>query len=205
MKVILQKDVPNLGDAGEIKQVAAGYARNYLIPKNLVILAQSGSTKALEHQNKLIALKSERRTQDMQAVADKLKTVGKLNIEARVGGNGKMFGSVTAITIAQALVDKGFAIDKRKIDLADKIKTTGSFTVKVRLAEKIEVSVDIEVVSIEVVEEEHIDEFAEEAKANEAALKRQKEREESREKEDSQSDKKAEPAATEEAEEAEEA
>ncbi|MCB1174202.1 MAG: 50S ribosomal protein L9 [Leptospiraceae bacterium] len=163
MKVILQKDVPNLGDAGEVRNVAAGYARNYLLPNKLVIVAKGGSTRALEHQQKLMAIKSEKRKSEMQGVAASMAGVGTLTIEARVGTNGKMFGSVTAITIAQALKEKGYAIDKRKIELTEKIKAPGSYQVQINLAEAIKVNLGIEVKGVvaDTSSEEEYDQIAE--------------------------------------------
>lgn len=177
MKVILQKDVPNLGDAGEIKDVANGYARNYLIPQKLVVIAHAGSQRALEHQKKLIALKTEKRLKDMEAVAEKLKSIGELELEARVGASGKMFGSITAMSVVSALAEKDFQIDKRKIELAEKIKSPGKYQVKVKLAEKIIVPVDLNVVPVEVVEEVKEDEaMLAEAERQAAAEKRAAER-----------------------------
>ena len=137
MKVILQKTVPNLGDAGDIKDVADGYARNYLLPRKMVIPAHAGSTRAALHQKQLIKRKIEKRTKEMTAVAGNLKDLEGLDIPVRVGAKGKLFGSVTAMMVAGALKERGFEIDKRKIDLGDKIKALGTFKIKIRLAEDI--------------------------------------------------------------------
>ena len=91
MKVILQKDIPNLGDAGDIKDVADGYARNYLLPRNLVLLASEGKTKAFEHQERLIKLKKEKRKKASEQIADKIKDI-ELTIKAKVGEEEKLFG-----------------------------------------------------------------------------------------------------------------
>jgi large subunit ribosomal protein L9 len=147
MKVILQKDVPNLGDAGEIKDVASGYARNYLLPRKLVVPAQAGSQRALEHHKRLMALQAARRNAAMQQVSTELAQVGALEISVRVGSNKKMFGSVTTAQIAQLLAEKGFELDKRKIEVGEKIRSLGNYQIKVRLAEKIVVPLDLRVVA----------------------------------------------------------
>ena len=149
MKVILQKDVPNLGDAGEIKDVAAGFARNFLIPRKLVVAASTGSARAAEHQKKLMELSIEKRNQEMQSVAENLKALGELEMPVRVGSRGKLFGSVTTMAISQALHAAGFPVDKRKVELSENIKSTGKYQVKIRLAEKIIVPLSINVVADE--------------------------------------------------------
>ena len=154
MKVILQKDVPNLGDAGEVKDVAAGYARNYLIPRNFVIVAQAGSTRALEHQQQLMARQAAKRTKAMQGLAGELSTLGSLDVTVRVGANGKMFGSVTPMVVAQALAARGHAIDRRKVDLGERIRNPGTYNIKLRLAEKIHVPLTLNVIAEHDPEEE---------------------------------------------------
>ena len=153
MKVILQKNVPNLGDAGDIKEVAAGFARNYLLPRKLVIPAQVGSTRAALHQKQLIKRKIEKRSREMSAVADSIKKLGKLEIKVRVGSKGKLFGSVTAMTVAMALKEQGIELDKRKVELGEKIKGLGHFKIKIRLAEDIVVPMELTVVPDEASQE----------------------------------------------------
>jgi len=145
MKVILQKDVANLGDAGDIREVAEGYARNYLIPKNLVIVANESSKKAMEHQKKLIKIKKDKRKKASQTLADSMKGV-ELIIPAQVGEEGKLFGSITSMDIAKHLADKGFVVDKRKILLETPIKQEGEFSVSVKLDEGLSTAVKVTVV-----------------------------------------------------------
>ena len=132
MKVILQKDIHNLGDAGDVKEVADGYARNYLIPKNLVIRANESSKKAAEHQKKLIRLKKEKRRKESEKLNAALSEVS-LVIKAKVGEEGKLFGSITNMHIAKNLSDLGFNIDKKKIHLENPIKQEGEYEIPVRL------------------------------------------------------------------------
>jgi large subunit ribosomal protein L9 len=134
MKVILQKDVPNLGDAGDIKEVSPGYARNFLLPRKLVIVANESSKRAVEHQRKLIKIKKDKRKKQSEKIAESFAGM-ELHIPVQVGEEGKLFGSVTAMDIVKKLKEKGFEIDKRKIVIEHPIKQEGEFTVKIKLDE----------------------------------------------------------------------
>lgn len=147
MKVILQKDVANLGDAGEIKEVASGYARNYLLPRKLVIPAHAGSQRALEHHKRIMEQKATKRNAAMAKVSENLAGVKSLEITVRVGSNDRMFGSVTTAQIAALLSEKGFPLDKRKVELGEKIRALGNYQIKIRLAEKITVPLELVVVA----------------------------------------------------------
>jgi large subunit ribosomal protein L9 len=147
MKVILQKDVANLGDAGEIKEVASGYARNYLLPRKLVIPAHAGSQRALAHHKRIMEQKAAKRNAEMAKVSENLAGVKSLEITVRVGANNRMFGSVTTAQIAALLAEKGFPLDKRKVELGEKIRTLGNYQIKIRLAEKILVPLELSVVA----------------------------------------------------------
>ena len=116
MKVILQKDIPNLGDAGDIKEVADGYARNFLLPKKLVIAANESSKKAMDHQKRLIKIKKEKRRKEGEKIAGDLSGAV-LNFTAQAGDEDKLFGSITSMDIATKLQEMGYKIDKRKIVL----------------------------------------------------------------------------------------
>ena len=144
MKIILQKDFPNLGDAGDIKDVSDGYARNFLIPNRIAIRADEGSTKVALQQKKMINLKKDKRTKSMSDVANKLK--GKeIEVFVKVGENDKLFGSVTPQDISLALKNSGFDIDKRKIEISEAIKSLGSFQAKVKLADGIQSVIQVKV------------------------------------------------------------
>lgn len=147
MKVILQKDVPGLGDAGEVRNVKDGYARNFLLPRRLGIVARGDSAKATEHQQRLMQKKIEKRTKEMGEVGEKLKSLGTVTLTVRVGAKNKLFGSVTPQAIANALRDMGYAIDKRKIEMTESIRSIGNFKFKIRLAEKILVPMSLEVLA----------------------------------------------------------
>ncbi len=134
MKVILQKDIPNLGDAGDIKEVSPGYARNFLLPRKLVIVANESSKKAIDHQKKLVKIKKEKRKKQSEKLSESITGL-ELQIAVQVGEEGKLFGSVTAMDIAKKLKEKGYEIDKRKIVIETPIKQEGEYTVKIKLDE----------------------------------------------------------------------
>jgi len=145
MKVILQKDVPNLGDAGDIKEVANGYARNYLLPRRLVIPANESSKRAIEHQKKLIKIKKEKRKKVSEKLVENMSGI-ELVITAQVGEEGKLFGSITSMDIAKHLKEKGFEIDKRKIMLESPIKQEGEFEISLKLEEGLSAKIKVTVV-----------------------------------------------------------
>ncbi|MCU0848341.1 MAG: 50S ribosomal protein L9 [Spirochaetes bacterium] len=145
MKVILQKDVPNLGDAGDIKEVANGYARNYLLPRRLVIPADESSKRAIEHQKKLIKIKKEKRKKQSEKLVENMSGI-ELVITAQVGEEGKLFGSITSMDIAKHLKEKGFEIDKRKIMLESPIKQEGEFEIALKLDEGLSAKIKVTVV-----------------------------------------------------------
>ncbi len=144
MKVILQKDIPSLGEAGDIKEVSPGYARNYLLPKNLVIPANESSRKAVEHQKKLIRIKKDKRKKESEKTMEALSGV-EVKIGVQVGEEEKVFGSVTAMDIARKLKEQGFEIDKRKIHLDEPIRKLGEFEVPVKLEEGLSAKVKVTV------------------------------------------------------------
>ncbi len=145
MKVILQKDIPNLGEAGDIKEVADGFARNFLLPKKLVILANESSKKAIEHQKKMIKIKKDKRKKQSEKLREAFSGL-EMNFGMQVGEEGKLFGSVTAIDIMKKLKEMGHEIDKRKIVLASPIKELGSFDVAIRIDEGVSATVKVNVV-----------------------------------------------------------
>lgn len=152
MKVVLQKDVPNLGDAGDLKEVANGYARNYLFPNKLALRASEGNAKVALHQKKLMELKKEKRKKAMKDVSSDLQ--GKaFEIQVKTGKNDRLFGSVTSMDISGLLKENGYDVEKRKIDIPDPIKSLGTFKVRLKLAEGIQPVIDIKVIKEEDTEE----------------------------------------------------
>ena len=132
MEIILRQGVENLGKPGDVVNVKAGYARNYLLPHGLAYEATPGNLKRIQQErDRLEAAENERRA-GAQGIAEKLEQVS-LTFSARVGEEGKLFGSVTATDIAQQLEAQGFHIEKRQIDLHEPIKALGVYRVPVRL------------------------------------------------------------------------
>jgi len=147
MKVILKQDIPNLGDAGEVKNVADGYARNYLIPKKLVISFNESSKKALEHQKRLIEIKKQKRKKIVQEIAKSYESLGTIEVAVRVGAKNKLFGSVTNAMIAKIIEEKtGKPIDRRKIQLNEPIKQLGEYKIKIHLSEEVTIPLVVKVV-----------------------------------------------------------
>lgn len=133
MQVILMKDVEKVGAQGETVRVKDGYARNYLIPRGLAIPTGSGKAKHLAHQKKLV---DDRRRKEMKAAEKVAMTLNEASVEipVRVGEEDKLYGTVTNTDIAAALADKGFDIDRRKIEIDEPIKALGVYTVRVHVA-----------------------------------------------------------------------
>jgi large subunit ribosomal protein L9 len=132
MEIILRQAVENLGKTGDVVNVKPGYARNYLLPHGLAYEATPGNLKRIQQErNRLEAAESERRG-TAQGLAEKLEQVS-LTFSARVGEEGKLFGSVTATDIAQQLEAQGYRIEKRQIDLHEPIKALGVYRVPIRL------------------------------------------------------------------------
>jgi large subunit ribosomal protein L9 len=154
MKVILTEEIRGLGTRGDLVTVKDGYARNYLIPKNLAQEATTTNLKAIEHQRRKWDLLAKQERDVAQKAADRVKGV-KLQIEKRVGENGHLFGSVTTNEIADALAAKGIDVDKRRIELGSPIKNIGLHDVEVRLHRDVTATIQVEVVAqgVERVEE----------------------------------------------------
>jgi len=143
MKVILRHDVQSLGEAGEVKNVSDGYARNYLIPKGLAILATSGELKVLAENQKVRDRKIAYQEQDLQELSDRIGTV-RLEFEARAGDQGRLFGSVTAGDIADKLSSTvKHEIDRRKVVLEEPIRTSGEHKVTINLVGKLKPTITV--------------------------------------------------------------
>ena len=133
MKILLIQDVDNLGYAGEVKRVADGYARNFLIPQKLAVLATPGSLKQAETIRKAAEKRRAQETEDARATSNQLAGLT-LWFERRAGETGKLYGSVTSADIATAIKEKtGIDIDKRKVVLAEPIRNLGEQEIPVKL------------------------------------------------------------------------
>jgi large subunit ribosomal protein L9 len=143
MEVLLLKDVDGLGLAGEIKKVADGYARNYLVPRGMVSLATPGAIRQAELQRKSAALREAKELSEAQALAQLLDGVS-VTFQARAGESDRLYGSITNVNIAEALEEKvGQEVDRRKIDLEEPLKELGTHAVTIRLAAEAEAKVTV--------------------------------------------------------------
>lgn len=132
MKVILNENIETLGHIGDIVKVAPGYARNYLLPKKLAVLATEGNAKALEHTKRQMAYKKNKALDTAKSLVAKLEALS-IVLSHKAGEEGKLFGAVTNMEIAAFLKANGFDIDRKSIVLADAIKHIGEFTVAVKI------------------------------------------------------------------------
>jgi large subunit ribosomal protein L9 len=146
MEVILKEDIANLGKIGELVRVRDGYARNYLLPRGLVLIANKKNLKTFDHQKKLVTDQKEKILRHAQGAADQLASVS-LVIPVKVGEEGRLFGSVTSISIEKALKAKGLNVDRRKIHLDEPINTAGDYEVPIRLSSDLTVPLKVSVVS----------------------------------------------------------
>lgn len=162
--VLLREEIENLGGRGEIVKVKAGYARNYLLPRGLALLATKGNVKQVEGERTALLKKAAVEKTTAEAQADQMKDIS-LAFERRAGDNGQLFGSVTSMDIADALKEKGYEIDRRKIVLKDSIKETGDYKVNVKLHCEVTLTVPVKVTAEGATEEEK--EVRDEAKASE--------------------------------------
>jgi large subunit ribosomal protein L9 len=145
MKVILIDEIRGLGSRGDVVTVKDGYARNFLLPKQLAREATPGNLKSIEQERKKWALLADQEKIVAQKAADSVKGM-KIVIHKRVGDHGNLFGSVTTNDIADALTAKGIEVDKRRIELAHPIKSIGTHDVEVRLHREVAAHIQVEVV-----------------------------------------------------------
>src|SRR5205085_10907295 len=146
MEVILREHVDNLGRRGDVVKVAAGYARNYLLPRKLALAVNENNRRQIEREKKLAEARDMEEKSAAESVAQRL---GQLEVEIarRVGENETLYGSVTSADIAQALHAKGFEIDKRKITLAEPLKALGESTIPVRVHRDVTAQVKVRVIA----------------------------------------------------------
>lgn len=148
VKVILCERVSNLGEMGATVNVADGYARNFLFPRKLAVSADSGSAKQIDHERRIIRRREEKRRTEYTDLAKKME---QLTIEFKVhaGEGDKIFGSVTAANIAEALKERGYDFDRRSVHLEEPIKSIGIFIVPVKLMSGIEANIKVWVQGLE--------------------------------------------------------
>ncbi|GBD25170.1 50S ribosomal protein L9 [bacterium HR30] len=132
MEVILRAEIPNLGRSGDIVKVRPGFARNYLIPRGLAVVADRRNRRLLEHEQRVAAARYDRQKRASETLAQRL-TQMRLVVKVRAGEEGKLFGSVTNLDLERLLAEQGIAVERRRIRLQEPIKTLGEHSVPVHL------------------------------------------------------------------------
>ena len=145
IKVLLTKDVDNLGRAGELRRVAQGFARNYLFPRGLAMLPTDGAVRHVEIMKRADNKRNAKLTADAQALADKLAATP-LSFTAKVGEQGRLYGSITSQDIADKLsAQAGVEVDRRKVELAEPLRQIGEHKVQVHLHGEIRATVNVQI------------------------------------------------------------
>jgi large subunit ribosomal protein L9 len=145
MKVILRKDIEQLGKVGQLVDVKDGYALNYLIPRGFAYVAVKGNVKAIVEEKKILEKRDLQELKNAQQLASDLEKIS-VTIPVQVGEEDKIFGTVTSQMIADSLLEKGYEIDKRKIDLDETIKTLGIYTANIKLHPSVNAKIKVWVV-----------------------------------------------------------
>ena len=154
MQVILKKDVQNLGEAGELVNVKDGYARNFLIPKNFAEIATEGALKNREQNLARIQAKQEKLHQEALAKAAEIEKLGQLELSAKAGESGKLFGTITTKKLCEELKEKAnIEVDRKTVSLNSPINKVGEFTMLIKLTSKVRTELKIVVTASEVVKE----------------------------------------------------
>ncbi|MDX6612756.1 MAG: large subunit ribosomal protein [Blastocatellia bacterium] len=143
-KILLREDIDDLGARGEVVRVKAGYARNYLLPRKLAVEATASNVKQIESERAALLKREAKDRSGAEAQAQQMKSLS-LTFERKIGEQGLLYGSVTSMDITQALKDKGYEIDRRRITLKEPIKTPGDFTVPVRLHREVVIDVPVKI------------------------------------------------------------
>lgn len=144
MKVVLREHVEQLGERGDVVTVAAGYARNFLLPKGLALPASAGNLRTIEHQRRIFKAKDAKELGEAQSLGQRLGELD-LAVKRKAGQSGTLYGSVTRSDIAALLSAKGFVVDRRRIELGEPIKTVGAYEIPVRIHRQVTARVRLEV------------------------------------------------------------
>ena len=163
MQVILKKDVQNLGEAGELVNVKDGYARNFLLPKNFAEVATEGALKNREQNLARIQAKQEKLHQEALAKAAEIEKLGQIELSAKAGESGKLFGTITTKKLCEELKEKAnIEIDRKTVSLNAPINKIGEFTMLIKLTSKVRTELKVIVTASEVVKESIEEEVTEE-------------------------------------------
>lgn len=145
MKVILREDIDGLGKSGELVTVKDGFGRNYLLPRKKAVLASEQNLRQLEHEKAVITARNAKLKGAAEELAKKVGSI-KITIKRKVGEQDKLFGSVTALDIAEAMAAQGQQVDRRGLHLPEPIKTVGTHEVELRLHREVAAKIKVEVV-----------------------------------------------------------
>jgi len=163
MEVILKKDVQNIGEAGDLVNVKDGYARNFLIPKNFAEVATEGALKNREQNLARIQAKQEKLHQEALAKAAEIEKLGQIELSAKAGESGKLFGTITTKKLCEELKEKAnIEVDKKTVSLNAPINKIGEFTMLIKLTSKVKTELKVVVTASEVVKESIEEEVSEE-------------------------------------------
>ena len=148
MEIILRERVEKLGTKGDVVNVSDGYARNFLLPKKLAVLATPSNMKQIEQEKAAAVRREAKEKQEVEALARKLSQVS-IQVSRKVGENEVLYGSVTSMDIAELLEAKGFTVDRRKIDLQEALKSLGQHDVPIKLHREVTAFIKVEVIKDE--------------------------------------------------------
>jgi large subunit ribosomal protein L9 len=147
MKVLLKQDVPKIGKKGQILEVKEGYARNFLIPGGLAVEASGGAMKQIEEEKKASDRHKAKEKEEAQGLAEKIEALSIL-LKHKAGDEGRLFGSITSAEVAEALKQKNFTIDKKKIVLEEPIRLVGDYEIKIKLHPEVAAHLNVRVEKI---------------------------------------------------------
>ncbi len=163
MQLILKKDVQNVGEAGDLINAKDGYARNFLIPNNLAEIATKGALEARERNIQRIKAKSEKLHQEALSKAEKIEAAQKIELSAKAGESGKLFGTITTKKLAEELLNiSGVEVDRKTIVLDNPINKVGEFLMTVKLSSKVKAQIKVIVTASETIKEAIVEETKEE-------------------------------------------
>jgi large subunit ribosomal protein L9 len=146
IQVVLKDDVEHLGSSGELVRVKPGYARNYLIPQGLAVMATRGNIAQIEHEQKLALARAAKARAEAEGMAAALEGF-EISIPAQAGEGGKLFGSVTARDIADAMAGKAMVVDRKRLQLDEPIKELGHYDIPVKFAAEVSATIKVHVVA----------------------------------------------------------
>jgi large subunit ribosomal protein L9 len=146
IQVVLQQDVDKVGKSGELVRVRPGFARNYLLPRELAVPATTAAVRRIEHERGVALARTDKAKKEARGIAEKLGALS-IRIAQKVGEDGRLFGSVTTKDIEAAVKALGFSVDRKRIQLAEPIKSVGAYEITVKLVSDVAATLRVEVVA----------------------------------------------------------